>query len=147
MSEIELKNYLVGGWRLLSWRIEYSDGRISYPFGEEAIGQLLYSADGAMSATVSAAKRPTLSDKNVRHVPETEQADAFRSYFHYAGGWRIDGHNVVHEVELGLNSGFPGTNQVRRVEIITAEQMTLSAQEDLPNDQSRRHALTWQRNK
>lgn len=145
MNEKELQNYLLGGWQLLSWRIEYQDGRISYPFGEDAKGQLIYTNDGSMSATVCAAERPPLSNQNVRNVPLAEQANAFRSYFHYAGRWRIDKHNVVHEVQFGLNPGFPGTEQVRRVEIVDAGQMILSAKEATLDAGRRRHALEWQR--
>lgn len=145
MNNVELPTYLLGGWRLLAWRIEYQDGRISYPFGDDAKGQLLYSRDGSMSATVCAADRPALSDQNVRNTPHQEQADAFRSYFHYAGQWRIDNQDVIHEVELSLNPGFVGTEQVRRVEIVTAGQMILSAEEAIPHGGSRRHALEWQR--
>lgn len=145
MSDVDLEEFLVGGWTLLGWRIEYADGRISWPFGDGAQGQILYTADGCMSATISAANRSALSEQNVRNVPLAEQAEAFASYFHYAGRWRIDGANVVHQVELGLNPGFPGSLQIRRVEIIDTSRMILSAEEPLSDGTQRRHAIEWQR--
>ena len=39
----------IGAWSLIEWRIDYSDGRVTHPFGQNAVGQLIYSADGSMS--------------------------------------------------------------------------------------------------
>jgi hypothetical protein len=49
---------LIGAWVLREWRIEYPQNMVRHPFGADAIGQLLYTHDGQMSATVSADKRP-----------------------------------------------------------------------------------------
>ena len=43
---------LVGGWRYLGWDITYDDGRVTHPFGSDAVGFILYTADGCMSANI-----------------------------------------------------------------------------------------------
>ena len=38
---------LIGAWLLSKWRIDYEDGRApSWPFGEDAVGLLVYAPDG-----------------------------------------------------------------------------------------------------
>lgn len=135
---------LIGTWSLRDWRIEYKDGRITRPFGADAVGQLLYSADGRMSATVSAKDRRSIDTTNVRDAAEAEKAVAFDSYFHYAGRWHLDGDVVVHTVSLALNPGFVGTAQRRSVRLEGTE-LELALLESLGNSQSRRHVLAWRR--
>ena len=135
---------LVGAWRLVDWRIEYADGRVTRPFGNDAVGQLLYSADGHMSATVAAARRPSLGRQNARHAAASARAAAFDSYFHYAGRWRVDGPVVVHDVDYALNPGLAGTEQRREV-LLEGSSLQLSATEAIGDGGERRHVLAWQR--
>jgi hypothetical protein len=136
---------LVGAWSLVDWRIEYGDGRVTRPYGKDAIGQLLYSADGLMSATVSAGTRPRLEQANARLASDTQKAKAFDGYFHYAGRWRIDGDTVVHSVELALNPDMTGTEQRRRARMDGANGLELSADEAIDEGSPRRHVLAWRR--
>ena len=138
------ENSLVGAWTLCDWRIEYEDGRVTRPFGTDAAGQLLYSADGRMSATVSARHRRTLNTANARDADVADKAAAFDGYFHYAGRWHLDGDVVVHTVSLALNPDFIGTEQRRSVKLDGTE-LELSAKESMGGGQSRRHVLAWQR--
>jgi YD repeat-containing protein len=41
---------LLGAWRLVSWEARDATGRITYPLGEDARGQLSYDGSGRMSA-------------------------------------------------------------------------------------------------
>lgn len=136
---------LVGAWRLRSWRIHYADGRApTVPFGDRPDGLLVYSPDGWMSATVSRAGRPPLpSDQSPRTADAERVAEAFRSYFHYAGPYRFEGDRVVHSVQLSLNPNFNGTEQVRQVHLDGAV-LTLRG-EDSAGGTVRRHELVWQR--
>jgi hypothetical protein len=135
---------LIGAWSLRDWRIEYEDGRVTRPFGADAAGQLLYSADGRMSATVSARDRRALDTANARDAAGADKATAFDSYFHYAGRWHLDGDVVVHTVSLALNPGFVGTAQRRSVRLEGPE-LELAAQESMGDGQPRRHVIDWQR--
>jgi hypothetical protein len=135
---------LIGAWTLRDWRIEYEDDRVTRPFGADAAGQLLYSADGRMSATVSAQGRRPFDFANARDAADADKAAAFDSYFHYAGCWHLDGDVVVHTVSLALNPGFVGTAQRRNIRLVGTE-LELAAQESMGDGQSRRHVLAWQR--
>lgn len=134
----------IGAWSLVDWRIEYSNGRITRPFGDGAKGQILYSADGQMSATVSADARKVMSHGNVRDASPEDKAAAFDSYFHYAGKWYIDGDFVVHTVTLALNPAFVGTQQ-RRLAQFQDKRLVLSAHEDMGKSLTRHHILEWKK--
>lgn len=134
----------VGAWSLVEWRIEYPGGRVTHPFGQDAVGQLLYTADGRMSATVSAARRPAFGIANVRDAADSPKADAFVSYFHYAGEWRVEGDSVVHSVEFALTPDMVGTEQRRQAQF-AGTSLRLSAEEGNDDDRSRRHVLEWRR--
>ena len=59
------KKPLVGTWQLLSWKNVDEEGNITYPFGEDAIGYVLYSEDGYMSTTLMTANRPNFETHDV----------------------------------------------------------------------------------
>ena len=136
---------LVGAWSLVDWRIEYRDGRVTRPYGDDASGQLLYSADGRMSATVAAASRARLEQANARKASDVQKAAAFDSFFHYAGTWRIEDDTVVHSVVFALNPDMVGTEQRRKASLNEANDLELSAGESLDEGSARRHVLTWRR--
>ena len=39
-------NPLIGTWRLISWENRDEGGHISYPLGKDALGYIIYNADG-----------------------------------------------------------------------------------------------------
>ena len=40
------RDQLVGTWRLVSWETRYEDGSVIHPMGDDAVGFLVYAADG-----------------------------------------------------------------------------------------------------
>lgn len=145
-------NPLLGTWHLARWDITYDDGRpATLPYGEDATGLILYTADGHMSACIGRAGRPPLSSASVRSAPESEQRAAFESWFQYAGPYRLkqrdDGAlQVVHTVTHALNPNFVGTQQVRDVHIDADGSLTLSASDQVPGTTvGRHHRLRWRR--
>lgn len=135
----------IGAWRLVDWRIEYADGAVTRPFGEGAHGYIVYSADGIMTASIAKAPRPAFGIANARNASETQKAEAFEGYFHYAGPWRIEGEEVVHSVTMSLNPDMTGTEQRRLAEFDSQGGLTLSAREALKDGASRHHILQWQK--
>jgi hypothetical protein len=45
-------NPFVGTWKLVSWEVTQPDGRIHYPYSNDVVGYLIYTADGYMSAEI-----------------------------------------------------------------------------------------------
>lgn len=143
------RSALAGAWTLQRWEIGFSDGRApTLPFGPDATGLLVYSTDGWMNASIAAAHRPRLSAPSMRQAPVQEQCAAFASYFNYAGPFTlriVDGApHVVHQVRHSLNPNFVGTDQVRRITLEGADDLTLSADETV-GQVVRSHRLIWRR--
>lgn len=132
----------IGAWQLKDWRIEYSDGGITRPFGEQATGLILYTQDGTMSASICVKQRPRFPKENARRANMDQKSEAFDSYFHYAGLWKLEGDTVVHTVTMSLNPNMAGTEQ-RRLAIFKDNSLTLSATEKLKNGIERHHILEW----
>ena len=145
----DIRAQLLGAWTLARWGIDFPDGRASsFPFGPDATGLIVYTADGWMNATIARAARAPLSTGSVRQAPTEQQCAAFESYFNYAGPFSlrlIDGlPHVVHAVQFSLNPNFVGSEQVRRIRFDGARRLTLSADERV-GDVVRQHRLDWQR--
>ena len=139
------KEDLVGTWQLESWTIGYSDSEdFSYPYGEERERLLVYSNDGWMSAAIArAAREPLPEDVNYRKLPDAVKAEAFSSYFHYAGRYRVVDGDVIHHVTQSLNPNFPGSEQLRHAEL-DGQTLVLSGKDQV-GSATRFHSLVWHR--
>ncbi len=55
-------NPLIGTWRLISWETRSVDGqKITYPLGKDAVGYIMYNADGYMFVAISRPSREKFS--------------------------------------------------------------------------------------
>ncbi len=149
-----VRDRLLGHWNLVNWRISYSDGRPdAFPFGEDALGVILYTPQSWMSASIARSGRSALSVSSMRGASAEDQASAFASFFHYAGPFYVRASSlaqstaeVVHRVEMSLNPNFVGSEQVRQIQFFGADGLELSAVEmDTDGGKSRHHRLRWQR--
>ena len=52
---------LIGTWRLVSFEVRDEEGRITYPFGRDAVGFITYTADGHMAVQFGRADRARLA--------------------------------------------------------------------------------------
>jgi len=140
---------LIGAWRLQGFVIRFSDDRPPlYPFGEEARGVIVYSADGTMSAVLSRADRPPLAQRleTAGKAPLAARAAAFDSYLSYAGRWTLDGETVTHHVDLALVPDAVGARQQRRA-VLDGDRLTLSYAITARSGIVRRYTLDWRRSR
>ena len=140
-----LPSDFLGAWSLVDWRVEYEDGGVTRPFGTDATGYILYTAEGIMAATITKAGRLALDVTNPRVAGDSAKGAAFDSYFNYAGAWRIEGDTVVHSVTMALNPNMTGTEQPRLATFDGKGGLTLSAEEKRANGKSRSHIIQWRR--
>jgi len=136
---------LVGTWHLESWTTGYSDrDELSNPFGEDPQGLLVYTAEGWMSASICRAERPLFpAGKSPRTMGDGPKAEAYSSYFHYAGRYRVSGGDVTHYVSQSLNPNFPGSEQLRHAEL-DGQTLVLSGKDEVAGV-TRFHSLVWHR--
>lgn len=86
---------LTGTWELVEWTA-FNDAKTRHPSGPDALGRIVYSPDGFMSAFLA-------------------RADGFSDALAYSGTWERLGEGVVHHVTLSTVDSFVGTDLVRSV--------------------------------
>ena len=71
--------FIVGTWNLISFSVVKQDGLSSkekYPFGSDAVGRIIYSADRYMNATLSHKERSSLSvELEQSHMASLEEKE------------------------------------------------------------------------
>jgi hypothetical protein len=132
---------LVGAWRLVAMEYRYPDGRVRYPYGREAVGYIIYTADGRMSATLMGGDRAQFGIEFGRGEGREAKAVAFETYLSYAGRYEFPGDRVIHHVEVALIPDWVGTTLVRLARF-EDERLILSTEADA---RGRVTVITWER--
>ena len=132
---------LVGTWELVSASTTNSTGdRSETPYGPNPTGLLTYTADGRVTAMISHAGRKSLS---TLAKPE-EQAEAFKTFLAYAGRYTLNGHEVVHSVEISSIQSYVGKDLVRSVKF-QGDQIILVTPPTPVKGKIQTFELIWQR--
>jgi len=76
MEQVHAGDALVGAWRLVSWENQADDGQVTHPMGTDALGYLLYTADGRFSVTISRRGRAGFAAGDLLSGTTEEQARA-----------------------------------------------------------------------
>ncbi len=139
------ENQLQGTWQLVSFEMRYSDGQISYPYGQDAIGYLMYTADGYMSATLMKNNRPKLKALEMVEATIEEQTTAVQTYHSYCGKYKVQGNKVIHHVEASLFPNWIGVNQYRFFEF-TGNRLLISSPSFELNNKQLSAYLIWEKN-
>jgi hypothetical protein len=97
-----LRNAVLGTWELVSYTAQDKHGGpVAYPLGPDALGVIMYTADGYMSAQLMRRDRPAF-DRPEPDGGTPEQAEAAAAgYLAYSGPFTVDeftgvlGHGVA----------------------------------------------------
>lgn len=136
---------LVGTWRLIGWEALGDEGEVSRPFGDGPLGYVVYTRDGRMITTISRAGRAPIGG-DLLAGPAGPRAEAFGSFMAYSGTFRVEGHDVVHHVEMSLFPDWVGTEQRRHVELdVDGTALVLSTDPMPTSGRMVRHRLRWER--
>jgi Lipocalin-like domain len=144
MNEEHAADALVGSWRLTSWENRAADGQVTYPMGTNAVGYLLYTADGRFSVMISRVGRTPFAAGDLLGASTEEQARAVEGFVAYAGRYSFHGDRVIHHVELSLFPNWVGSDQERWVEL-AEDRLTLSASPLLLAGTPQVPRLVWER--
>lgn len=130
---------LIGTWQLERWELVYEDGRpAECPLGEDAVGLIMYTADGHVSALLARAARsgPDLGDADGK-------ARAFDGFFGYAGRY-VAGEGVVrHQIAIASNPALTGVESLRYGQL-AGDRVILSGP-DFAAASPRSHRIVWRR--
>ncbi|RXV70954.1 lipocalin-like domain-containing protein [Burkholderia stabilis] len=117
MLASQLREQLVGAWRLVSYEVRPRDGSaVAYPLGRDVRGWILYTPDGYMSAQLMAAGRPPYANGDLHGGTADECATAARGYVAYSGPFHVDDDGTLtHEMDVSLFPNWIGNVQQRVV--------------------------------
>jgi Lipocalin-like domain len=123
-----LRDHVVGTWELTSYTLRNGlNASVVHPFGEDAMGLLIYSPDGYMSVQLMRANRP-LFDRADSDGGTTEQAaSAASGYLAYSGPFDVDEPTgaLRHEATISLLPNWVDGTLVRHSSL-QENQLTLS---------------------
>jgi len=148
-EQTERTDSLVGPWRLISWEQRTAGGDVSYPYGMSPEGQIVYTANGRMSAQLM---NPGADLAGVTASgTEAIIGSAADTFFAYYGTYELDewAQTVTHHVEGSLASSWVGSDQVRQFEFLSDGRLQLTAiiaEEDRVSDGTiGPQVLVWER--
>ena len=144
MNKVQARDALVGAWRLISWENQAADGQVTYPMGTDAIGYVLYAANGRFSVTISRRDRAGFAAGDLLGGTTQEKARALEGFVAYAGRYSFYGDRIIHHVELSLFPNWVGSDQERWVEL-AGDRLTLSASPLLLAGKQQVPRLVWER--
>ncbi len=132
---------LVGAWTLVSWESTAEDGTVRQPYGPEAAGQIVYTADGRMSAQLMRPGRE-YSDQDTLTA-----AEVLGGFFSYYGTYTVDHENgvVTHQVEGALLPSWMGSRRPRAFTFAGPDRVTLSTAPDPGRTNGSISVLVWER--
>jgi hypothetical protein len=133
-----------GTWRLLSLEAKTSTGDVSYPYGKDATGYLLYSREGYMSVSVMQAHRANFGSQDDMQATPEEKLAAFDSYASYSGRYELRDEKVIHRIEISLFPNWSGNEQARLFEF-SGDRLTLSTPPMLVGGVERTLLAIWER--
>ena len=136
----------VGTWRLLECYGKWSDGRISYPYGDKPEGQLIYDGHGNFSGQIAGSGRPAFETGNLLKGTPEEIKTAFEGYIAYYGTYEVDESNgqVTHHVQSALFPNWIGDIQTRNFEF-EGKKLRLNTQPIKGSRADLTNTLLWER--
>jgi len=112
-SESEVRNRLIGTWKLVSTEETLKDGTTRQSFGPHGQGFLMYQSDGYMCANLVNPDRPKWAD--TEHPSKEDAIAAGEGTFAYCGRFEInvEKQQIVHLPEVATDPGYVGSRQIR----------------------------------
>ena len=137
---------MVGTWRLLECYGKWSDGRISYPYGDKPEGQLIYDGHGNFSGQIAGSGRPAFETGNLLKGTPEEIKTAFEGYIAYYGTYEVDESKgqVTHHVQSALFPNWIGDIQTRNFEF-EGKKLRLNTQPIKGSRADLTNTLLWER--
>lgn len=83
-------SYLTGVWRLVSGEFRSSDNIVTFPWGKNPEGQIIYTENGYVAAQIMAPNRPRFVSRDHMKGTEIEVRAAFEGYQAYYGAYMVD---------------------------------------------------------
>jgi hypothetical protein len=137
-------NPLFGTWKLKSLETRASDGSVSYPWGKETLGYVIFSPEGYFCVAIMNAERRRFSSEDMKGGNLEERASAADSYLSYSGPCEIEKDKFRVKVEVSLFPNWVGGFQERYYKI-EGKTLSVSSTPTLVNGKEQVGYLIFQR--
>ncbi len=110
---------IIGAWKLISFEIQRENGEVTYPFGKNAQGTVIYTESGRFSVQLMRTDRPQFaSGDQMRGTAEEVKAN-YEGFISYYGSYEFDWKKgfVIHHVEGSLFPNWEGQRLKRLFEL------------------------------
>lgn len=135
---------LIGAWELVATERRDAQGNVVGEALPGYVGQIMYSADGHVSAHLMGPGRPALADDNRPAWSMEGKAAAFETYIGYYGTYSVDDVSgmVTHHVHGAVSPAMVGSDQ-RRAFRLEGDRLILSPPPRVAGGE--RSYIVWQR--
>jgi len=116
---------VAGAWRLQSFVFTDAGGDEHLPLGDAPRGSVVITPGGYLSLNFMAGDRPAFAAPDLLGASDAEKAAAAASYVSFGGPCRIEGDQVVIEVDHSFFPNWTGSVQRRRVSL-SGDSLTLA---------------------
>ena len=141
-----LRDKIVGTWLLVSYVAQDDKGGpLTFPLGRDAVGLIMYTTDGYMSAQLMRPGRQDYDQPDTGGSTLQQAAAAAEGYLAYSGAYDVDEATGVihHRVAVSLIPNWLETVQLRHSSL-EDNQLTLTAETQLQSTVVR-SKLVWAR--
>lgn len=137
---------LVGSWRLVSIEDRASDGSITYNYGREPLGLVMFGADGRLSLHLMRPDRREWESGDFLRPTPDELSESLLGYFGYFGTYTVDEASkvVTFHVEGAAYPNYIGTDQ-RRFYSIEGNRLTLRTPPERAGGKDITYFVIWER--
>jgi len=140
-----LHDDVLGTWELVSYTEgDNHGGPVTYPLGPDALGLIMYTGDGYMSAQIMRPDRPAFDRPETGGgTPEQSEAAA-AGYLAYSGPFTVDENTGVlqHQPRVSLLPNWLNLTQIRH-STLDGDHLTLSAITTAPDGAETISTLVW----
>lgn len=139
---MDIAHQFIGIWSLVQWTARDADGQESHPFGEDAIGQILYDPKGNMMVELMKRDRKLFASDNFLQGTPEEIISAFNGFFAYSGTYTVDteAKAVIHHIKISHYPNWVGHDQIRYY-TFSDDQLKLST----PVIGTTQHSFLWRK--
>ena len=108
----------IGTWELIKWTAELNDGKVIYPFGDDATGRISYDRDGNMGVQIMKKNRPQFLSDDPLQAQQDEAVTVYDGFLSYCGNYEVNfnSNQVVHQIKISSFPNWIGQNQIRYFE-------------------------------
>jgi hypothetical protein len=113
VSDSELRQALLGTWRLISFQSDV-DGPVAKPFSDNPQGYLVYTTDDHVFVQIATRADRVWPGPEVLEQPVAQRMAAL-GYFAYCGSFEVRDGAVFHNMEFGVWQRLSGRVETRSI--------------------------------